>query len=182
MKLWAFSPWASTRPSVTNSGYGTTSAGGNEAYSRARVSPPHRSRSRCCGRPRLRGGLRAPPGCSSYGYEEHVPRVMDVYKAITTRGEDGMDTLTHDDIRDAVRARYGTIAEARGASAPPTEVSCCGGSSSDADSTSCCGGTATATLDMKAQAYGYSAEDTRGVPPGGNLGLRGGQPIAPAGL
>jgi hypothetical protein len=30
-----------------------------------------------------------------------------------------MDTLTHDDIRAAVRARYGTIAETRGASAPP---------------------------------------------------------------
>ena len=26
-----------------------------------------------------------------------------------------MDTLTHDDIRAAVRARYGTIAETRGA-------------------------------------------------------------------
>jgi hypothetical protein len=29
-----------------------------------------------------------------------------------------MDTLTHDDIRDAVRARYGMIAETRGAAAP----------------------------------------------------------------
>ena len=37
-----------------------------------------------------------------------------------------MDTLTHDDIRTAVRARYGTIAETRGAAAPPTEASCCG--------------------------------------------------------
>ena len=48
-----------------------------------------------------------------------------------------MDTLTHDEIRAAVRARYGTIAETRGAAAPATEVSSCGGPSSDADSTTC---------------------------------------------
>jgi arsenite methyltransferase len=93
-----------------------------------------------------------------------------------------MDILTHDDIRTAVRARYGTIAETRGAAALPTEVSCCAGSSSDADSTSCCGGTATAPLDMKAQAYGYSAEDTSAVPRGANLGLGCGNPIALASL
>jgi SAM-dependent methyltransferase len=107
---------------------------------------------------------------------------MDVDKTMTTRGEDGMDTLTHDDIRTAVRARYGTIAETHGASAPPTESSCCAGPSSDADSTSCCGETAMATLDMKAQAYGYSAEDTRAVPQGANLGLGCGNPIALASL
>src|SRR5262249_48729281 len=101
------------------------------------------------------------------------------YKAVTTtKGEDRMDTLTHDDIRTAARARYGMIAETHGAAAPPTEVSCCGGPSSDADSPSCCGGTVTATLDMKAQAYGYSAEDTNAVPQGSNLGLGCGNPIA----
>jgi SAM-dependent methyltransferase len=93
-----------------------------------------------------------------------------------------MDTLTHDDIRDAVRVRYGMIAETRGAAAPSTEVSCCAGPSSDADSTACCGGTATTTLDMKAQAYGYSSEDTSAVPQGANLGLGCGNPIALASL
>jgi SAM-dependent methyltransferase len=107
---------------------------------------------------------------------------MAVQKAITPRGEDGMDTLTHDDIRAAVRARYGTIAETRGVAAPPTEASCCGGPSSDAASTSCCGGTTITTLDMKAQAYGYSAEDTGAVPQGSNLGLGCGNPIALASL
>src|SRR5215831_1695692 len=105
------------------------------------------------------------------------------YKAVTTtKGEDGMDTLTHDDIRTAVRARYGMIAETRGAAAPTTEASCCGGPASDADSNTCCGGTATATLDMKAQAYGYSAEDTNAVPQGSNLGFGCGNPIALASL
>jgi arsenite methyltransferase len=93
-----------------------------------------------------------------------------------------MDTITHDDIRAAVRARYGTIAETRGASAPPTEVPCCGSTPSDAGSLSCCGGTTTTTLDMKAYAYGYSAEDTSAVPAGANLGLGCGNPIALASL
>jgi hypothetical protein len=90
-----------------------------------------------------------------------------------------MDTLTHDDIRAAVRARYGTIAETRGASAPPTDASCCGSPSPEAGSTACDGGTATTTLAMKAQAYGYSAEDTSAVPAGANLGLRVRQPDCP---
>ena len=92
-----------------------------------------------------------------------------------------MDTLSHDDIRAAVRARYGTIAETRGASAPPTDASCCGSPSPAVASASCGGGTATA-LDMKAQAYGYSAEDTSAVPAGANLGLGCGNPIALASL
>src|SRR5512134_679730 len=107
---------------------------------------------------------------------------MEGPQTVTIRGEDGMDTLTHDDIRDAVRARYGTIAETRGAAAPSTEVSCCAGPSSDVDSTACCSGSAMTTLDMKAQAYGYSAEDTSAVPEGTNLGLGCGNPIALASL
>ena len=93
-----------------------------------------------------------------------------------------MDTLTHDDIRDAVRVRYGTIAETRGTSASPTDDSCCGSPSHEAGSTSCCSGAATPTLDMKAQAYGYSADDTNVVPAGANLGLGCGNPIALASL
>lgn len=92
-----------------------------------------------------------------------------------------MDTLTHDDIRTAVRARYGTIAETRGASAPPTDAPCCGSPSLEAASASCCAGTAT-TLDMKAHAYGYSTADTSAVPQGANLGLGCGNPIALASL
>src|SRR5215471_19765875 len=115
MNPWAFSPWASIRRSDTNSGAGTTLAGGNGASSRARVSPPRRPRSRCCGRPRPSGRLRSVLGCSSYEGEERVPRVKKVLQAVSIRGEDRMDTLTHDDIRAAVRARYGTIAETRDA-------------------------------------------------------------------
>lgn len=73
-----------------------------------------------------------------------------------------MSTLQHDDARQAVRERYGTIAETRGAE-------------------SCCG-PATSNLDEKAHNYGYSSEETGAVPQGANLGLGCGNPIAIASL
>lgn len=93
-----------------------------------------------------------------------------------------MDTTTHDTIRAAVRERYGTIAETRGVAVEPMDASCCGEASVEAPSTSCCGESATATLDAKAQAYGYSAQDTDAVPEGANLGLGCGNPLAIASL
>src|SRR5215831_8841465 len=89
-----------------------------------------------------------------------------------------MDTLTHDDIRAAVRNRYGTIAETRGVSVPTDEGSCCG----SAGIISCCASDTAPTLDIKAHAYGYSAADTSAVPEGANLGLGCGNPIALASL
>jgi SAM-dependent methyltransferase len=74
-----------------------------------------------------------------------------------------MATMQHDDMRQAVRERYGAIAETRAAEA------------------SCCGPTAT-TLDDKAHAYGYSADETQAVPEGANLGLGCGNPLAIASL
>jgi SAM-dependent methyltransferase len=74
-----------------------------------------------------------------------------------------METMQHDDVRQAVRERYGTIAETRG-------------------TTSCCGDTAIATLDEKAHVMGYSAAETQAVPAGANLGLGCGNPIAIASL
>jgi arsenite methyltransferase len=97
---------------------------------------------------------------------------------ISRRGEDTMATTTHDDIRAAVRHRYGTIAETRAVSVPTDENSCCG----SVASISCCEGDAATTLATKAQAYGYSAEDTSAVPEGANLGLGCGNPIALASL
>lgn len=73
-----------------------------------------------------------------------------------------MATLTHDEVRQAVQARYGTIAETR---AP---AGCCGPS--------------VATLDEKALQIGYSADDTSAVPAGANLGLGCGNPVAIASL
>ena len=74
-----------------------------------------------------------------------------------------MATLSHDDVRQAVRERYGAIAETRSASA-----GCCGPD--------------TTTLDDKAHAYGYSVDETEAVPEGANLGLGCGNPIAIASL
>jgi len=93
-----------------------------------------------------------------------------------------MTTTTNDDIRAAVRARYGAIAETRGAAPSTTEAACCGSPSPDAGSLACCGDSTITTLDAKAHAYGYSAADTRAVPEGANLGLGCGNPIALASL
>ncbi len=93
-----------------------------------------------------------------------------------------MTTPTNDDIRTAVRARYGTIAETRGAAPATTEAACCGSPAPDAGSLACCGDSAITTLDAKAHAYGYSAADTCTVPQGANLGLGCGNPIALASL
>ena len=93
-----------------------------------------------------------------------------------------MATPTHDDVRTAVRARYGTIAETRGAATPPTEAPCCGNSSLETGSSARCGDPTSTALNAKAHAYGYSAADTTAVPEGANLGLGCGNPIALASL
>ncbi|WP_089935090.1 arsenite methyltransferase [Candidatus Entotheonella palauensis] len=74
-----------------------------------------------------------------------------------------MSTLQHDDVRQAVRERYGAIAETRGEQAS-------------------CGGPSTSTYDEKAQVYGYSSDETGAVPQGANLGLGCGNPLAIASL
>jgi arsenite methyltransferase len=93
-----------------------------------------------------------------------------------------MATTTNDDIRAAVRARYGAIAETRGAATSTTDTSCCGSPSPDAASLAGCGDPTITALDVKAHAYGYSQEETGAVPEGANLGLGCGNPIALASL
>lgn len=73
------------------------------------------------------------------------------------------------EIKEMVRARYGSIAEAASA-----EAGCC------APTTSCCG--PAATPDAKSLRMGYSAEELAAVPEGANLGLGCGNPQAIADL
>src|SRR3954451_6441288 len=73
------------------------------------------------------------------------------------------------DIKEMVRVRYGSIAEAASA-----EAGCC------APTTSCCG--PAATPDTKSLRMGYSAEELAAVPEGANLGLGCGNPQAIADL
>ncbi|MGQ4810045.1 Arsenite methyltransferase [Candidatus Entotheonellaceae bacterium PAL068K] len=88
-----------------------------------------------------------------------------------------MTTIAQEAIRAAVRERYGHIAETRGVAAEPAAASCCGNTSM-----ACGDHTSTTTFDEKAQVYGYSADDTEGVPEGANLGLGCGNPVAIAAL
>jgi arsenite methyltransferase len=73
------------------------------------------------------------------------------------------------DIKEMVRARYGSIAAA---ASPASD--CC------ATTTSCCG--PAATPDAKSMRMGYSAEELASVPEGANLGLGCGNPQAIADL
>jgi SAM-dependent methyltransferase len=74
-----------------------------------------------------------------------------------------MAAISHDDVRQAVRDRYGAIAETRG-----SEAGCCGPDG--------------ITLADKAHAYGYTTAETGAVPEGANLGLGCGNPLAIASL
>ena len=74
-----------------------------------------------------------------------------------------MASQTHDAVRQAIQARYGTIAETRGAR-------------------TCCDSAFVTTLDEKAHQVGYSPQDTQAVPEGANLGLGCGNPVAIASL
>ena len=69
-----------------------------------------------------------------------------------------MAPQTHDEVRQAVQVRYGTIAETRGAR-------------------TCCDSALVATLDEKAHQVGYAPEETQAVPEGANLGLGCGNPV-----
>src|SRR2546426_546649 len=76
------------------------------------------------------------------------------------------------DIRTAVRKRYGAIAEGRGG--------CCGSGASGA-AASCCGDAHAAGAGAEAACgtanLGYSAEEKAAIPEGANLGLGCGNPI-----
>ena len=78
-----------------------------------------------------------------------------------------MDTTQ---IKEMVRARYGSIAEAAGA------ADCC------APATSCCGPSAAGTPASKSLEMGYSEAELAAVPEGANLGLGCGNPQAIAAL
>ncbi|MGC2415363.1 MAG: arsenite methyltransferase [Stellaceae bacterium] len=78
-----------------------------------------------------------------------------------------MDTTQ---IKEMVRARYGSIAEAAGA------ADCC------APATSCCGPSAAGTPASKSLEMGYSDAELAAVPEGANLGLGCGNPQAIAAL
>jgi SAM-dependent methyltransferase len=74
------------------------------------------------------------------------------------------------DIKERVRARYGSIAEASGA------ADCC------APATSCCGPSTASANEEKSRQIGYSEAELASVPEGANLGLGCGNPQAIAAL
>ncbi len=97
-----------------------------------------------------------------------------------------METGEKEEIRQAVRARYGEAArsetEAPGAS---PALSCCTPSTPTAQTIpmpSCCPGGSGPSLENMAHAIGYTHEDIHSVPEGANMGLGCGNPVALASL
>jgi SAM-dependent methyltransferase len=81
-----------------------------------------------------------------------------------------MKEFTKDDIQEAIKTRYGSIALAQRSGcgcSPVSESSCCA---------------TTASAETKSKAMGYSSEDVSSVPEGANLGLGCGNPQAIASL
>jgi SAM-dependent methyltransferase len=74
------------------------------------------------------------------------------------------------EVKEMVRARYGGIAAG-------TVSDCCAPATS-----SCCGTTSSPSVEGKARAMGYSAEELAAVPEGANLGLGCGNPQAIAAM
>lgn len=79
-----------------------------------------------------------------------------------------MSSLKHDEIRQAVRQRYGEVAQA--------DDACCSGN------TSCCGTGGTSSAADASVTLGYSQADVTTVPDGANMGLGCGNPQAIAAL
>ena len=75
--------------------------------------------------------------------------------------------MKHDAIREAVRDRYGRIAE----EADEAKGSCCG--------PSCCGATSETST---SSAVGYNDEQLGQIPEGADLGLGSGNPVSHAAL
>ena len=97
-----------------------------------------------------------------------------------------MDKKTKEVIRQAVRDRYGKIANAN-TEAPGMKIisSCCGGSEPAAGNKSaaaCCGSGSDITSEQMSTLMGYSKTDFESVPDGANMGLGCGNPVALASL
>ena len=97
-----------------------------------------------------------------------------------------MDKATKEVIRQAVRERYGKIANAGSeVSGISASVPCCGDSGTTADKNSaaaCCSGGSDVNSEQISALMGYSKQDLASVTDGANMGLGCGNPVALASL
>ena len=97
-----------------------------------------------------------------------------------------MKTRDKEEIRQAVRERYGKVARA-GTTEPAigSETPCCGildAAATTSPAVSCGCGATEISLERMSEAIGYSNEDITKVPEGANMGLGCGNPVALASL
>lgn len=97
-----------------------------------------------------------------------------------------MDKAAKEVIRQAVRNRYGKIANAGSeASGISSSISCCGESGAAVgknSAASCCCGGSDVTSEQMSALMGYSKQDLASAPEGANMGLGCGNPVALASL
>ncbi len=97
-----------------------------------------------------------------------------------------MDKTTKEVIRQAVRERYGQIANANTQAQGVNIMGACCGESATAtgrgSAGSCCGSGADVTSDQMSALMGYSKQDLASAPEGANMGLGCGNPVALASL
>ncbi|MCX7381321.1 MAG: arsenite methyltransferase [Alphaproteobacteria bacterium] len=83
------------------------------------------------------------------------------------------------DVKDMVRARYGSIAAGTLSDTPAEATSCCAPAPT---ASSCCAPAPAALNDAKSAVMGYSVDELAAVPEGANLGLGCGNPQAIAAM
>ena len=97
-----------------------------------------------------------------------------------------MDKTTKEVIRQAVRERYGKIANANTQAQGVSIMGSCCGESATANgknsAASCCGSGSDVTSEQMSSLMGYSKQDLTSVPKGANMGLGCGNPVALASL
>lgn len=96
-----------------------------------------------------------------------------------------MKTMEKDEIRQAVRERYGKVARDGTNLSDPVAASCCGdaGVSTEKNTASSCGcGLTGISLERLSEAIGYATGDFAKVPEGANMGLGCGNPVALASI
>jgi arsenite methyltransferase len=104
-----------------------------------------------------------------------------------------MEAREKDEIRNAVRDRYGKVAQANQANTGLSAAACCapaqtiqieGRPGEAAMDASCCGPSVISEEQLKrlSEYMGYSKEDLESVPPGANMSLGCGNPVALASL
>ena len=135
------------------------------------VAPPEGVSVCCVTDAEAKAGGQAGCGCgsSAVAVDDRVSPCCGEDNATRDTSEHaGPGQLADDEIRQAVRAHYGQVAEQEGYGCGTPDSACCGSTNTD--------------LGRLSHALGYSSSETHSVPEGANMGLGCGNPQAIASI